>query len=161
MKTSIRDVIRQRKPFDSLQTEVLLTMLRTMDLVLERSHRPICDRGVTSAQYNVLRTLRGAGATGLHTYEVAERLVTRAPNITRLVDKLERKGLLDRRRSDEDRRVVQLHITDAGLDLLAELDAPVAESTKHALEGLDEAGLRDLRDRLNLVRQPLEEALTR
>jgi DNA-binding MarR family transcriptional regulator len=161
MNSSIRDAIRQNKPFDSLQTEVLLTLMRTADLLVERSHRPLCEAGLTTAQYNVLRILRGAGTDGLQTYQVAERLVTRAPNITRLVDKLEAKGLLSRLRSREDRRVVQLRVTDVGLQLLAELDAPVTAAAKEALRGLDETELRELCQRLDRLRQPLEAEASR
>ena len=156
MNSSIRDAIQQNKPFDSLQTEVLLTLMRTADALVERSHRPLCEAGLTGAQYNVLRILRGAGEEGLQTYQVAERLVTRAPNITRLVDKLEAKGLINRRRSVEDRRVVQLRITDAGMALLAELDAPVMAATKEALLGLGENELRELCHSLNRLRKPIE-----
>ena len=156
MNPSIRNAIRQRKPFDSLETEVLLTLMRTTDLVVDRAHRPLCEKGLTPAQYNVLRILRGAGAEGLQTYQVAERLVTRAPNITRLVDKLERKGLLERERSHADRRVVQLRISDAGLAMLAGLDAPVAEAVRTALRGLPEGELRELCRSLDRLRRPLE-----
>ena len=161
MSASIREAIQQQKPFDSLQTEVMLTLMRTTDLLVERSHRPICGAGLTSSQYNVLRILRGAGEAGLQTYQVAERLVTRAPNITRLVDKLETKGFINRRRSDQDRRVVQLRITDAGIALLAELDDPVASATKEALLGLGEPELKELCQSLNRLRKSVEDPAAR
>jgi DNA-binding MarR family transcriptional regulator len=92
---------------------------RTADLLLPY--------GLTPQQYNVLRILRGAGAAGLPTLEIAERMIQRAPGITRLLDRLEAKRLVTRKRCPEDRRQVLCYIAPAGLALLARLDGPINE----------------------------------
>ena len=157
MNASIRESIQQRRPFASAEMESFLTLSRAWDMVAERGHRPILEAGVSVPQYNVLRILRGAEPEGLQTYQVVERMVNRAPNITRLVDRLEAGGLLTRTRSREDRRVVRLRITAEGLTLLAGLDLPVDQSVKAAMRGLDAAGLRELQLLLDRLREPLEQ----
>lgn len=154
---SIKKSIRQTKPFETLEQEVFLTLLRTTDLVADRATEPIRGTGLTTQQYNVLRILRGAGDDGLQTYQVVERMVTRAPNITRLVDKLERKGFLTRTRSLVDRRVITLRLTEAGRTLLAEIDQPQVEALRAAMQGLNEEENRSLCRLLNRLRSPLEE----
>jgi len=140
---SLRDAIRQTRPFESLQLEAILTLAWAHDRLSHQVNQPLCEFGLSRAQYNVLRILRGS-PEGLQTYQVVERLVTRAPNITRLVDKLETKGLLKRIRSKADRRVVQLRITPAGLDLLRQMDQPIGEAVAEAMRGLEEADLRQV-----------------
>jgi DNA-binding MarR family transcriptional regulator len=140
---TLREAIRQTRPFESLHVEALVTLAWAFDRLSHETNRPLCDAGLSPPQYNVLRILRGT-PEGLQTHQVVERLVTRAPNITRLVDKLEAKGLLRRQRSRDDRRVVHLRITPAGLELLRELDGPLERAITKALGGLDEDGLRRL-----------------
>jgi DNA-binding MarR family transcriptional regulator len=86
--------------------------------------------GLTEPQFNVLRILRGAGAEGLPCLEVGRRLITRVPDVTRLLDRLEEAGLVSRQRSEEDRRVVKAMIAKPGLRLLSKLDKPLAEMQK-------------------------------
>ena len=83
--------------------------------------------GLTEPQYNVLRILRGAGANGLPTLEIGNRMITRIPDITRLLDRLEAEGLVARERSTEDRRIVTAKITPKGTKLLSKLDEPIDE----------------------------------
>ncbi len=156
MSRTIREAIQQTRPFHSPAEEALLTLIRTMDRVDEDAVAPIREAGLSAAQYNVLRILRGAGEAGLQTYQVVDRLLTRAPNITRLVDKLEAKGYLTRTRCREDRRVVHVRITASGLELLARLDAPVEASVRAAMRGLPPGDLETLIRLLNRLRQPLE-----
>ena len=153
---SIKDTIGQTKPFESMAQEVFLTLMRSTDLVSDRATAPIRSSGLTVQQYNVLRILRGAGDDGLQTYQVAERMVTRAPNITRLVDKLEAKKLLTRTRSVTDRRVVTLQITRQGRALLKKLDRPQLEALQSAMRGLSSSESAKLCDLLNRLRAPLE-----
>jgi DNA-binding MarR family transcriptional regulator len=153
--TTMAETIRQTKPFDSPATELVLTLFRVADLVGLRAYEPVRGSGISSAQYNVLRILRGS-PNGLQTREVCRRMVTRAPNLTRLVDKLETKGLLARTRSTEDRRVVTLRITSKGLDLLESLDGPVLEATLDAARGLGSEHPATLIHLLNRLRAPLE-----
>jgi DNA-binding MarR family transcriptional regulator len=137
---TLPEAIHQSRPFESVQHEALLTLTWAHDRLSSRANRPICEAGLSRAQYNVLRILRGS-PEGLQTHQVVERLVTRAPNMTRLVDKMETKGLIRRVRSEADRRVVQLRITPAGLHLLRELDLPVGEAMVAAMSGLEKSEL--------------------
>ncbi|MCU1231478.1 MAG: hypothetical protein JWO97_4362 [Acidobacteria bacterium] len=114
--------------------------MRTADLIRRLVGSVVEPHDITVQQYNVLRILRGAGEQGLPTLEIAERMIEQTPGITRLVDRLEEKKLVDRKRCEEDRRRVWCRITPTGLSLLAKLDAPVHES----LESLATLGVRDL-----------------
>lgn len=156
MNASIRQSIQQSRPFSPPEAEPFLTLARAWDVVAERATVPIRAAGLSVPQYNVLRILRGAEPEGLQTYQVAERMVTRAPNITRLVDKLEGNALLTRTRSTEDRRVVRLRITTLGLQLVDRLDGPVGTSVKDAMRGLNAVELDELRRLLDRLREPLE-----
>lgn len=157
MNRSISQSIQQRRPFASAEVESFLTLARAWDMVAERANGPICAAGLSVPQYNVLRILRGAEPEGLQTYQVVERMVTRAPNITRLTDRLEAGSLLTRTRSTEDRRVVMLRITPEGMQLLEGLDAPVDASVTEAMRGLNAAELDELRRLLDRLREPLEQ----
>jgi DNA-binding MarR family transcriptional regulator len=153
---TIATSIRQKRAFASLQEEALIDLYRAWDRIRDVVRRPLDEAGLSQEQYNVLRILRGAGPEGLRTYEVVERMVTRAPNITRLVDKLERKGYLERSRSARDHRVIRLAVTRSGLSLLERLDAPVTGSAKEAMAGLTPEQLKRLIRLLDRLREPLE-----
>ncbi len=100
--------------------------------------------GLSPAQYNVLRILRGAGQAGLPCGEIAARMITKDPDITRLLDRLEKRGLVSRARESGDRRVVTTRITDEARSLLTGLDAPIAELHRRQLSGLGEEKLQAL-----------------
>lgn len=104
------------------------------------------------AQYNVLRILRGAGADGLTCGGVSERLVQHDPDVTRLLDRLEKRSLIERHRDQKDRRVVRTAITDTGLALLANLDEPVDAVHEQQLGHLSDARLKELMTLLEEVR---------
>ena len=125
--------LRQSKPFPTKAQEAAVALLRTADVVRRRIAEVIEAHGITLQQYNVLRILRGTGPKGLPTLEIAERLVEQTPGITRLIDKLEKLGLLRRRRCTEDRRVVYGEILPAGLALLTTLDGPVRQSDERTI----------------------------
>jgi DNA-binding MarR family transcriptional regulator len=144
--------IRQSKPFLSLGQEAVLGILRTADELRHWLAGLIEPHGVTLQQYNVLRILRGAGDDGLPTLEIADRMIERSPGITRLLDRLGSKGLVRRERCREDRRQMLCWITDAGRDLLAELDDPIARAESHALADMDRADVERLIDVLDRVR---------
>lgn len=108
--------------------------------------------GITRQQYNVLRILRGAGEEGLPTLEVGKRMVEHSPGVTRLVDRLVKKRYVLRERCSDDRRQVICKITDAGLDLLTDLDATVDHATEDALAGLDDDSIGRLVELLDRVR---------
>jgi DNA-binding MarR family transcriptional regulator len=99
---------------------------------------------ITGQQYNVLRILRGAEPDGLPTLMIAERLIERTPGITRMIDRLEAKGLVVREMRPNDRRYVHCRITEKGLSLLELLDEPVEEANRVAFHGLTKAELRQL-----------------
>src|SRR6476620_2261839 len=111
--------------FRSREQEATLGLLRTADAVKRSLAQVIEPHGITPQQYNVLRILRGAGTDGLPTLTIGERMVEQTPGVTRLIDRLERKGLVVRTPCPKDRRRVFCQITAKGLDLLDELDEPV------------------------------------
>ena len=118
--------IRQTKPFQSRRHEAALGLLKTVDELRQRTSSVLEPFGVTDQQYNVLRILRGAGGAGLPTLDIAGRMVERAPGITRLIDRLEKKKLVSRKRCTSDRRQVFCLLAPAGARLLARMDAPVS-----------------------------------
>lgn len=139
--TTLREDLKQTKPFANRQEEVYLNVIRTGDALGRAQDALFKGADLTSTQYNVLRMLRGAGEEGLRCGQVAERLVTRDPDVTRLVDRLLKRGLISRRRDPADRRVVTTTITPLGLQLLAGLDAPVAELHQRQLGHLNDGSL--------------------
>ena len=143
--------LHQRKPFRSPAHEAVVGLVRTTDRVRRHLEAMLAPHGITGTQYNVLRILRGAGAEGIPTLDVADRLVEQAPGITRLLDRLEAKGLVRRERCRADRRQVLCWITPRGLGLLETLDAPVREAEEGFLSMLsrgDQAELIRLLDRI-------------
>ncbi len=144
--------IKQTKPFTSLEQEVTLNVMRTADALGRGMEEILKLAKLSLPQYNVLRILRGAGPKGLCCREVAERMLTRDPDITRLLDRLERRGLVARERDQEDRRVIMVRITEAGRALLKELDAPLAAHHRRALNHLGEKRLRALAELLEAAR---------
>lgn len=119
---SVVEEIRQSKPFPGRGQEAFVTLLRTADEVRHYLTRLLEPEGVTPQQFNVLRILRGAGEAGLPTLEIARRMVERQPGVTRLVDRLVAKELVDRERDGADRRKVLCTIRKPGLELLARVD---------------------------------------
>ncbi len=124
--------LRQTRSFASLQDEAFLNLVRTSAQMQHALHLRLKPYGITETQYNSLRILRGAGSSGLTCAEIGERLVSQDPDITRLVERLQRQRLVHRERGEKDRRVVLTKITAAGLDRLKEMD-PVVNSTVLAL----------------------------
>lgn len=149
---SVLDEIKQSKPFRSKSQEAYLALLRTADdskryigHILERAD-------VTLQQYNVLRILRGAGADGLPTLTVGERMIERTPGVTRLIDRMERKRWVERERCTEDRRRVWCRISPVGLAMLAKLDEPVAEVDDVLSGALDASEIERLVEYLDRIR---------
>jgi DNA-binding MarR family transcriptional regulator len=111
---------------------------------------------LSGTQYNVLRILRGAGADGTTCSQLGERMISRDPDISRLLDRMEARRLIIRERSKEDRRVVLTRISQEGLDLVNNIDAPVRELLKATLGRLKKHKLEELIDSLEQVREVLE-----
>ena len=141
---NLREEIRQTKPFESPAQEAILGIYRTSDMLQRRFARLVEPHGISLQQYNVLRILRGGGKQGTPTLDIAERMIEQTPGITRLLDKLEAKRLVRRKRCLEDRRQVLCWISDSGLSLLAELEKPLVQSGLSAVESLSPAEIRQL-----------------
>jgi len=137
---------RKRKPFSSVAQEALLGLMRTTDLVRRQFAAFVEPHGITLQQFNVLRILRGGGAEGVPTLEVADRMVEQTPGITRLLDRLEAKGFVKRQRCEKDRRQHLCWITPKGAALLEKLDEPVIELGEQVIKGLNHE------ERLTLIR---------
>jgi MarR family transcriptional regulator, organic hydroperoxide resistance regulator len=140
----LQNEIKQTKPFVSLEEEVLLNLQRTADAVMRPVEAEIKSHGLSATQYNVLRILRGAGDSGRTCGEIGDRLITRDPDITRLLDRMEKRGLIRRERQTKDRRVILTFVTETGLALLKQLDVTVSETTQHALGHMGDRKLKDL-----------------
>jgi len=108
--------------------------------------------GLTAAQYNVLRILRGAGRAGLACREIGERMISRDPDITRLLDRMEKRNLITRERQSDDRRVVKTYVTPEGLEVLKTLDRPVSALHKRQFQGIAPAKLKVLAAMLEEIR---------
>jgi DNA-binding MarR family transcriptional regulator len=143
---SLAEEIKQNRPFATSTEEALVSVLRAAAVIRRVLGQRIDPFGISPAQYNVLRILRGAGPDGLPTLAVRDRLVEEAPGITRLIDKLESAKLVRRDRTGKDRRTVRCHITPAGLELLERADEDV-----RSIHALVANGLPDEADRLKLV----------
>jgi DNA-binding MarR family transcriptional regulator len=148
--------LHQNKPFADPAEELYLSLIRTADMLTRYSSRLLKDVGISHAQYNVMRILRGAGAEGLPCGEISQRLITRDPDVTRLLDRLATRGLVERGRSAGDRRVVSAKITEAGLALLADLDRPILEGHKKQFASLNEGEIQAMLEQLTRVREQLD-----
>lgn len=148
--------LQQTRPFTLAEEELYLSLVRTADLLGRGFCALLRENGISPPQYNVLRILRGAGESGLPCGEIAARMVTRDPDVTRLLDRLEQRGLIARGRGAEDRRVVFTRVTAEGEALLASLDEPVREGHKRQLGFLSDIEIRTLLDQLTRVREQLE-----
>jgi DNA-binding MarR family transcriptional regulator len=144
MPRKLREEIKQTKPFGTLEQEALLNLERTTAVLRHWMAEELKQHGLTGPQYNALRILRGSQPAGLCRHEIACRLVTPVPDVTRLLDRLQDAGLIARERSDEDRRLVRTRITRRGLDVLAKLDDPVAALHSRQLGHMNKAELRQL-----------------
>lgn len=133
-----------------LDQELFVVVQRATDQLLHDTQAVLRPSGLSAQQYNVLRILRGAKGP-LNCTEIANRMINRDPDMTRLLDRLESKGWIERSRDGEDRRAVLASITKTGLSLLAELDEPVLESHRRQFASLDQATKRTVADALNLL----------
>lgn len=140
-----------------LEEQAFVAVMRTADALTRKAGAVLKPTGLSETQYNVLRILRGAGAEGLACSEVGCRMISRDPDITRLLDRLESRGLISRAREEKDRRVVKTYITDAGLRILAELDGPVQELHRRQLGHMSREKLRQLLRLLEMTRIQVEE----
>ncbi len=144
--------LRKKKPFEAVEQEVFLNLMKTAEYLAHPFQQLFKTVGLTDSTYNVLRILRGHGASGVPCHEIAEQMVSFDPDLTRLLDRLEASKMVKRERSSTDRRVVIAHITQEGLNLLSQLDQPVLELHRQQLQHLSAAKLRSLIELLEEIR---------
>jgi DNA-binding MarR family transcriptional regulator len=144
--------LQQTKPFRSIEQEVFLNIQRTADAMIQEVLDVLRPFGLSVTQYNVLRILRGAGTTGVTCKDIASRMITRDPDITRMLDRLERRGLLTRNRAKEDRRFVSIRITPEGLALLKELDTPIEDKQVALMRHMSQTQLGDVIELMEQIR---------
>jgi DNA-binding MarR family transcriptional regulator len=152
MGKGLQEELKQTVPFSSREQEAYLSLLRTADALQSRVEAKLKEFGLTGTQYNALRILRGAGADGIPCSEIGERMITRDPDVTRLLDRLQKRGLVERSRGKQDRRVIYGKITATGLKLLREMDAPVDKHGREMLRHVSQANLKLLIDLLEQIR---------
>jgi DNA-binding MarR family transcriptional regulator len=155
MAGRLQEEIQQKKPIRLLEEEATLNLVRTADLLMQRLSDVLKPYALSDTQYNVLRILRGAGSEGASCKDIGSRMVTRDPDVTRMMDRLESRGLVVRDRAKEDRRVVTHKLTSDGLDLVNTLDEPVEAIHQQALGHMSRAKLRELIALLEEVRAGL------
>jgi DNA-binding MarR family transcriptional regulator len=146
-----------REPKTTLEARVFVSLLRAADSLTRGAEALLKPSGLSGTQYNVLRILRGAGPEGLLCREIGCRMISRDPDITRLLDRMESRGLISRTRGEKDRRVVTTRITPEGLRVLEELDAPVQELHRRQLRRLPNTELQKLSRILERVLAQSEE----
>ena len=155
MAGRLQQELKQTKAMASIEEESLLNIVRTADVLLQSLTIVMKPYQLSPTQYNVLRILRGAGDAGVSCKDIGARLVARDPDITRLMDRLEQRGLIVRDRSKEDRRIVTHRLTQAGSDLVNELQRPLEALNKQLTGGIKPGDLRQLVDVLEQIRANL------
>jgi DNA-binding MarR family transcriptional regulator len=159
MPSELETLLHLTKPIRSVSEEAFVSLIRTADMAAAAEEALFREAGVTMTQYNVLRILRGS-PSGLPCNEIGRRLISRVPDVTRLLDRMETNGLVARKRDTTDRRVVFAYITPRGLDVVGQLDGPVGEFDRRTLGSLGEEKLRLLCHLLEEVRRTLPEETT-
>jgi len=130
----------------SLEAKLFVALLRLSDRLAQDAELLIKSHGLTATQYNVLRILRGSGPEGLPCKRIGDRMISRDPDMTRLLDRMEKRELITRERQTEDRRVIKTRITPAGLEILKKLDSTVDELHKRQFRHIPAAKLKALAD---------------
>lgn len=153
MPTRLQDELKQTRPFASPEAEAAVNVARTAAVLARGFAELLKPHGLSLPQYNVLRILRGAGAGGLRCGEIGERMIDPDPDVTRLLDRLERAGLVARARSAEDRRVVRARLTAAGRALVDRLDRPMLALHAQQLGHLGRSRLQALSRLLEAARE--------
>jgi DNA-binding MarR family transcriptional regulator len=143
---------KKSRPPACVEEATFLDLLRTCDLLSRGPAQVLKAEDLSSTQYNVLRILRGAPA-GLACGEIANRMITRDPDVTRLLDRLEKRGLISRCRETGDRRMVMVRVTPEGLKMLARLDEPIRRMHREQLGHLGKGQIRALTELLAVARK--------
>lgn len=151
--STLRKEIKQSRSFDSAEQEAYLNLQRTAGAIAGQFDRMFRSQKLSQPLYNVLRILRGQQGKGLPSSQIGERMVTREPDVTRLVDKLVSMNLAQRDRSESDRRIVLISITPTGFEMLSRLEAPIIELHRRTLGHLSASELKNLNRLLVKARQ--------
>lgn len=151
--TGLADEIGMKKPFDLMEREVFLNLARTFSILNDQFQVIIKEFGLTGPQYNALRILRGHGEP-VSVYQIGQQMISKQPDIPRLIDRLEKLELVSKRRCDRDRRVVWVTITQKGKSLLKRMDAPMDLQHREQFQHLEPRQLKQLNELLWLARQP-------
>lgn len=151
---ALQKELKKRNPFDSLEQEAVLNLLRTSDQIQNRLGKLFREYGLTSSQYNVLRILRGEGKP-LPSLEIANRTIQVVPAITGLIDRLEKQGLVERERSEEDRRVVYVSITEKAKKILKKIDKPLMQMHEESFQNCNKKEMSELIGLLEKLRSGL------
>ncbi len=152
MTSKLQEEIKQAKPFESPQEELWLNLARTTAMASHVIEQGLRRHGLSPTQYNVLRILRGAGTVGLCQYEIGDRLVAQVPDVPRIVDRMEKAGLVERTRGTSDRRIVMASLTEAGRVLVDSLDEPMNEMIAGIFAGLGDSQVATLNELLESAR---------
>jgi DNA-binding MarR family transcriptional regulator len=154
--SAVGEEIHQTRAFASIEEELLVSLLRTTDVMQERFEQMIRPFNISMTQYNVLRILRGAEPEGRTCGEIGERMIAREPDVTRLLERMDKAALIKRTRDSKDRRVVVTRITNAGLKLLEELD-PKLREIDGLLKPMGERKIETMLKLLDEVREHVRE----
>lgn len=152
MPKSLQDEIKQTKPFTSLEVEAYLNIVRTEATLSQTVNACFKEYGITQTLYNLMRIIRGGPDEGVPCSNIADRLVARVPDVTRLVDRAVNLGLVTRNRPENDRRVVLLSLTPAGLELLDQIAGPLDVLHRKQMGALSEEELRTVIDLMTRLR---------
>jgi DNA-binding MarR family transcriptional regulator len=136
-----------------VEEHVFVAVLKAADHLGQQAEQMLKSHGLTGTQYNVLRILRGAGPEGLPCKSVGDRMISHDPDMTRLLDRMEKRGLISRERQKDDRRVVKTRITSQGLEILKKLDAPVRAMHKQQFAHMSGAKLKQLAELVEEIRK--------
>ena len=143
---------KSSRPEISLENRIFVSLLKTADTLAREAEHLVKAAGLTGAQYNVMRILRGAEPEGMPCRGIGDRMISHDPDMTRLLDRMAKRGLIIRARQTDDRRVVKTRITPQGLSLLKSLDRPVHDLHKRQFRHMSAARLKILSDLLEEVR---------
>ncbi|MGE4158350.1 MAG: MarR family winged helix-turn-helix transcriptional regulator [Planctomycetota bacterium] len=152
MASKLQKQLKMSKPFENIETEAYINLMRTHSVLTAQANEVFKSMGITQVQYNVLRILKGAGPEGLPTTSISERMITREPDITRLVDRLLKLEWVDKRRCTEDRRVVYVSITKKGMELIQGLHKTLDEFHVSLFKHMSKKDLNALNDLLVAAR---------
>jgi len=148
---------RSKPSATPLEARVFVALLQAADSLGQGAEQLLKSAGLTGAQYNVLRILRGAGPGGLPCSGIGDRMISHDPDMTRLLDRMEKHGVISRERQTDDRRVIKTRVTSQGLDLLKTLDQPVRELHKRQFRHMSAARLKILARLLEELRPRKQE----